>query len=159
MAVMRVGLGVDAHAFDPRRPLVLGGVPIPGAPGLSGHSDADVLSHAIADAALSAAGVSDLGSSFPGDERWRDASSADILVETARIVSRAGWSIGNVDGTVVAEEPRLSPYRDEMIAEIARALGIERARVWVKATTADGLGFTGRGEGIAALAVVMLESE
>ena len=154
---MRVGLGLDAHAFDESRALVLGGVTIPGARGLAGHSDADVLSHAIADAMLSAAALSDLGSSFPGDERWRDASSLDILTETAHIVSRAGWSIGNVDATVVAEAPRLKPYRDDMISSISRALRIEPARVWVKATTTDGLGFPGREEGIAALAVVLLE--
>jgi 2-C-methyl-D-erythritol 2,4-cyclodiphosphate synthase len=156
---MRVGLGVDAHAFDPQRPLVLGGVTIPGFPGLAGHSDADVLSHAIADAALSATGLSDLGSSFPDDARWRDASSLDILAEVARMISESGWSICNVDATVVAEGPRLAPHRTEMIGVIAQALGIDSTVVWVKATTTDGLGFTGRADGMAALAVVLVERD
>jgi 2-C-methyl-D-erythritol 2,4-cyclodiphosphate synthase len=155
--MMRVGLGMDAHAFDPHRPLVLAGVLVSGAPGLSGHSDADVVSHAIADALLSAAGMADLGTMFPNDERWRDASSLVILEETGRALGAAGWSIGNVDATIVAESPRLAPLRDEMIGALAGSLTLSRDQVWVKATTTDGLGFVGRGDGIAALAVALVE--
>ena len=153
----RVGLGVDAHAFDSDRDLVLGGVTIPDAPGLAGHSDGDVLSHAVADALLSASGISDLGTSFPSTERWRDASSLAILGETAASVATAGWTIGNVDATLVAQRPHLAPFREAMIAALSEALNVDAARVWVKATTTDGMGFTGRAEGVAALAVVLIE--
>ena len=156
---MRVGLGFDAHAFDERRTLMLGGVEIAGSPGLSGHSDGDVLSHAIADALLSASRVSDLGSSFPNTPKWKDASSLVILAETAHIVSVAGWRIGNIDATLVAQSPSLAPYREEMIGELAAALSVAPSTIWVKATTSDGLGFTGRSEGIAALAVAVVERE
>jgi 2-C-methyl-D-erythritol 2,4-cyclodiphosphate synthase len=157
--VVRTGIGFDAHAFsdDAARPLVIGGVTIPGHAGLSGHSDADVLSHAVADALLGAAGLGDLGGRFPGDELWKDASSLTILAETSALVAGAGYGIVNVDVSVVAEAPRLSPYRERMSAEVATALGIGRAAVSVKATTTDHLGFTGRGEGIAALAVATIE--
>ena len=155
--MIRVGLGVDAHAFDDRRPLVLGGVTVPGGPGLSGHSDADVLSHAIADALLGAARLGDLGTLFPNTDRWRDASSLEILSQTSQAVTEAGWSIVNVDGTLVAEAPRLEPYRQEMIDSLARALALRSTEVWVKATTTDGLGFVGRSEGIIAMAVVLME--
>ena len=155
---MRVGLGLDAHAFDERRTLILGGVEISGSPGLSGHSDGDVLSHAVADALLSASGLSDLGSSFPNTPRWKDASSLVILGETARMVSTAGWRVGNIDATLVAQSPRFAPYRDEMISRLAEALSVAPASVWVKATTSDGLGFTGRSEGIAAFAVALVET-
>jgi len=155
--VTRVGLGLDAHAFDDSRTLVLAGVQIPGSPGLGGHSDGDVLSHAVADALLSAAGLSDLGSSFPNTPRWKDASSLLILSETARLMSAEGWMLGNVDATLVAERPRLAPHRDAMIDGLAGALSITPSCIWVKATTTDGLGFTGRSEGIAALAVALVE--
>jgi 2-C-methyl-D-erythritol 2,4-cyclodiphosphate synthase len=154
---LRVGSGFDAHGRDEARPLVIGGVEIVGAAGLAGHSDADVLSHAIADALLGAAGLGDLGARFPGDERWREASSLDILRAVAGLLAEAGWRVVNVDATVVAEAPRLAPYRDEMAARVAAALGLEAAAVSVKATTTDRLGFTGRGEGIAAFAVALLE--
>ena len=154
---MRVGLGVDAHAYERRRPLVLGGVRISDDGGLAGHSDADVVSHAIVDSLLGATGISDIGSMFPDDERWRDASSREILAETARALEASGWSICNVDATVVAQAPRLAPHREAMIAALAKALGIETSQVWVKATTTDRLGFTGRSEGIAALAVALVE--
>ena len=154
--MIRVGIGFDVHAFSSDRPLVLGGVTIPDARGLIGHSDADVLSHAIADALLGAAGLGDLGERFPADDRWKDASSVEILQETADAVEEAGWSVGNIDATLIAEAPRLVPFRDEMIANVAKALGVAGDAVSVKATTTDGLGFTGRGEGIAALAVVAL---
>ena len=155
--MIRVGLGYDVHAFDTDRALVLGGVEIPDAPGLAGHSDADVVSHAIADALLGAARLGDLGSLFPNDERWAGASSLEILRHSARAVTDAGWSVVNVDATIVAERPRLAPHREEMIDQIASALGLATSAVWVKATSTDGLGFTGREEGIAALAVVLME--
>jgi 2-C-methyl-D-erythritol 2,4-cyclodiphosphate synthase len=155
--VNRIGLGFDAHAFDEQRPLVLGGVVIPGHAGLAGHSDADVVSHAIADALLGAARLSDIGSMFPDDERWRGASSLDILAQASRALAEAGWSVGNVDATVIAESPRLGSHRSRMIAAVAGALRVDPQDVWVKATTTDGLGFTGRGEGIAAIAAVLIE--
>ena len=151
-----VGIGFDVHAFDETRPLVLGGVRIEGAPGLAGHSDADVVSHAIADALLGAARLGDLGSMFPADDRWRDASSLSILEAAVAALREAGWAVGNVDVTVVAQRPRLGAHREAMRAALARALGVSEERVSVKATTTDGLGFTGRGEGIAALAAALV---
>lgn len=157
----RSGIGFDAHAFatddGPARPLVIGGVTIAGHRGLAGHSDADVLSHAVADALLGAAGLGDLGERFPADERWRDASSLAILEETAAQVEDAGYRIVHVDVSVVAQTPRLAPHRGAMRSNVARALGLEEAAVSVKATTTDGLGFTGRGEGMAAMAVATIE--
>jgi 2-C-methyl-D-erythritol 2,4-cyclodiphosphate synthase len=154
---VRVGLGFDAHAFDATRPLVLGGVVVPDAPGLAGHSDADVVSHALADALLGAAGLGDLGSWFPPTEAWRDASSLQILAASAAEARDAGWGLVNADVTVIAERPRLGSYRAEMVSRVADALGAEEGVVSVKASTTDGLGFTGRGEGIAAIAVVLLK--
>ncbi|HET7482600.1 MAG TPA: 2-C-methyl-D-erythritol 2,4-cyclodiphosphate synthase [Actinomycetota bacterium] len=154
----RVGLGFDAHAFAEGRDLVIGGVVIPDSPGLAGHSDADVLSHSIADAILGAARLGDLGSLFPNDERWSGASSLSILAATVEAAAMNGWAVGNIDATVIAERPALAPHRPEMIANIAAAIGIDQDRVSVKATTTDALGFAGRGEGIAALAVVLLEA-
>lgn len=155
------GIGFDAHAFagsgTPARPLVVGGVVIPDHPGLTGHSDADVLSHAVADALLGAARLGDLGERFPPDERWRDASSLSILEETRRLVEEAGFRIEHVDASVVAQAPKLSPHRAAMVKNVAAALGLSEEAVSVKATTTDGLGFTGRGEGIAALAVATIE--
>jgi 2-C-methyl-D-erythritol 2,4-cyclodiphosphate synthase len=155
----RVGLGFDAHAFDAGRPLILGGVEIPDAPGLAGHSDADVVSHAIADALLGAAGLGDLGGSFPPDDNWKDASSLEILRATARQLSGAGWTIQNVDVTVVAERPRVAPHRNEMVQRTAEALGADPSIISIKATTTDGMGFIGRAEGIAALAVASVERD
>lgn len=157
VAMSRVGLGFDSHAFDPERSLLLGGVAIPDSSGLSGHSDADVLSHAIADALLGAGQLGDLGTMFPADERWRDASSLDILSTAAAALRDHGCRIENVDATVVAQSPKLGPHRAEMAAAIAGALGIPSSEVSIKATTTDGLGFTGRGEGIAALAVALVD--
>jgi 2-C-methyl-D-erythritol 2,4-cyclodiphosphate synthase len=154
---VKVGLGFDAHAFDPGRPLVLGGVLVPDAPGLAGHSDADVVSHAVADALLGAAGLGDLGSMFPPTEVWRDASSLEILAASAVAARDAGWELVNADVTVIAERPRLAPYRAGMSVRVAEALGAEPKVISIKATTTDGLGFTGRGEGIAAIAVVLLK--
>jgi 2-C-methyl-D-erythritol 2,4-cyclodiphosphate synthase len=153
----RVGLGFDAHGFDDSRTLVLGGLSVPGAPGLAGHSDGDVVSHAVADALLGAAQLGDLGEHFPNDDRWRDASSLEILSETAGLLSGEGWTIVNVDVTVAAERPRITPHRAAMAGKMAGALGIDPSAVSVKATTTDGLGFAGRGEGIAALAVALVE--
>ncbi|HEY7875502.1 MAG TPA: 2-C-methyl-D-erythritol 2,4-cyclodiphosphate synthase [Actinomycetota bacterium] len=154
----RVGIGFDAHAFDDARPLVLGGVTIPDHAGLSGHSDADVVSHAVGDALLGAAGLGDIGGMFPADEKWAGASSLDLLGEIKRALSEAGWSVGNVDSTIVAEEPRLAPHVEPMRSGIAAALGVSPAVVSVKATTTDHLGFTGRKEGIAAFAVALIEN-
>jgi 2-C-methyl-D-erythritol 2,4-cyclodiphosphate synthase len=150
-------MGFDTHAFDPARDLVLGGVTIPDSPGLAGHSDADVLSHAVADALLGAAGLGDVGSNFPATDRWRDASSLEILAETAGRLADDGWTIGNVDATVMAEAPRLAPFVEDMRAAVSSALGIDSASVSVKSTTTDGLGFVGRGEGLAAIAVALIE--
>ena len=154
---MRVGQGFDAHAFAAERPLILGGVLIRDHDGLAGHSDADVLSHAIGDALLGAGGLGDLGALFPADERWADASSLDILRAIAAALREAGMDIANVDATVIAQAPRLSPHAGEMRKNVAGALGIPDDAVSVKATSTDGLGFTGRGEGIAVMAVALVE--
>lgn len=162
--MIRVGQGFDVHGFGPSRPLVLGGTEIPEGPGLAGHSDADVLCHAIADALMGAGRLGDLGEMFPPTERWAGASSLDILREVAAALRRDGYAIVNVDAVVIAERPKLAPYVPEMRMKIESAL--EAAgdtnsdsvpSVSVKATTTDGLGFTGRGEGIAALAVALVE--
>ena len=153
---MRVGFGFDAHRFDESRGLVLGGVEVPGAPGLAGHSDADVLTHAIADALMGAAALGDLGTRFPPKLKWKDASSLDILREVVAMLVSARSEIVNVDATVVAERPRLADHRNAMTATLADALGISEDEVSVKATTTDGMGFTGRGEGIAAIAVALV---
>jgi 2-C-methyl-D-erythritol 2,4-cyclodiphosphate synthase len=153
----RAGIGFDAHGFDDSRPLVLGGVEIPDVPGLAGHSDADVLSHAIADAVLGAARLGDLGTMFPDDDAHKGISSMEILERTVLALEQTGWSVTNVDATVMAERPKLVDFRDEMITSISRAMHLSRDAVWVKATTTDGMGFTGRAEGLAALAVVLIE--
>ena len=155
--MIRVGLGYDAHAFDDARPLLLGGVNVPDVPGLSGHSDADVLSHAVADALLGAARLGDLGTLFPNDETWRNASSLEILRHTAQAVTDAGWTINNVDATVIADAPKLAPWREKMIEAVAASLGVATSAVWIKGTTTDGLGWEGKREGIGALAVVLIE--
>jgi 2-C-methyl-D-erythritol 2,4-cyclodiphosphate synthase len=155
--MIRVGLGFDAHPLEPRRALVLGGVTVPDAPGLAGHSDADVVSHAVADALLGAAGLGDLGSNFPATERWRDASSLEILSETARLLTDEDWTIGNVDVTIIAEAPRLAPLITQMKSKVAKALSIDDSLVSVKVTSTDGLGFVGRREGLAAIAVALIE--
>ena len=147
---MRSGIGIDSHRFAPGRRLVLGGVEIPSELGLAGHSDADVLAHAIADALLGAAGLGDIGQHFPDtDERWRDADSMELL----RVVAGRVGAIEHVDATVMMERPKLSPHRDAIRASLEAALG---CAVNVKATTGEGMGFVGRGEGVAALAVATL---
>jgi 2-C-methyl-D-erythritol 2,4-cyclodiphosphate synthase len=156
---LRVGIGVDAHALAGGVPLVLAGVEFPGEPGLVGHSDGDVLSHALVDALLGAAGLGDIGWLFPsGDPRWQGASSLDLLARAYEVVREAGYELVNADCVLVGERPRLAPVRDEMRANLARALDVDAARVTVRATTTDGLGFTGRGEGLAAHAVALLRS-
>ena len=155
---MRIGQGYDLHRLVSGRALVLGGVRIPHARGLAGHSDADVLAHAVGDALLGALGEGDLGTHFPSsDERWRDASGATLLGEITGRVTRAGFAIANIDATLIAEEPRLAPFRTQIAAGLAAQLGLEVARVNVKLKSTDGLGAIGRGEGIAAQAVVLLE--
>jgi len=155
---MRVGQGFDAHALAAGRRLVLGGVEIPHARGLAGHSDADVLLHAICDALLGAAALGDLGRHFPdSDPRYRDIDSRVLLRETAAKLAALGLRVSNVDATVVAQAPRLAPHVPQMIANIAADLGLAGGRVNVKATTTERLGFAGREEGIAAMAVALVE--
>ena len=155
---MRVGIGYDIHPFDEARPLILGGVRIEGSPGLRGYSDADVLLHAVIDALLGAAGLDDIGRHFPpGDPAYRDIDSAELLRRTRELLEEAGHSIGNVDATVIAEAPKLAPLIPSMRKAIAAALAIDESRVSVKATTHEGMGAIGRGEGIAAMAVALIE--
>jgi 2-C-methyl-D-erythritol 2,4-cyclodiphosphate synthase len=154
---LRIGQGFDAHRLVAGRKLVLGGEEIPYERGLDGHSDADVLLHALGDALLGAAGLGDLGQHFPpSDERWRGASSVDLLRRILALVHGAGWRVLNCDLTLLAEAPRLAPYRESIRARVAATLGVEVAAVGLKATTNEGLGAVGRGEGMAALAVVLL---
>ena len=154
----RVGIGVDAHAFDEGVPLVLGGVAFDHPHGLAGHSDGDVLAHALVDAVLGAAGLGDIGSLFPsGDDRFRGADSLELLREAYRQVREAGWALVNADCVLIGEEPRIAEHRDEMRSRLAGALG--GGDVNVRATTTDGLGFTGRREGLAAQAVALLTRE
>jgi 2-C-methyl-D-erythritol 2,4-cyclodiphosphate synthase len=157
----RVGLGVDAHAFaapDAGRKLVLGGVEIPFSKSLTGHSDADVLAHAVTDALLGAAGLEDLGHYFPDtDERYRDADSLELLREARSLVGDS-WTVANVDAVVICERPKIRDHREAMRKNLADALGVEPARVSVRGTTTEKLGFPGREEGIVAQAVCLLES-
>jgi 2-C-methyl-D-erythritol 2,4-cyclodiphosphate synthase len=152
------GIGWDCHRLAAGRRLVLGGVEIPAEQGLEGHSDADVLVHALIDALLGAAGLADIGEHFPDtDERWRDADSMQLLASVLELLRAERLQVLNVDCTVVMERPKLAPHREAIRASLARALGLEQRRVSVKATTAEGMGFVGRGEGVAALAVAALE--
>jgi 2-C-methyl-D-erythritol 2,4-cyclodiphosphate synthase len=155
---LRVGIGVDAHAFADGVPLVLGGVSIPAERGLAGHSDGDVIAHALIDAILGAAGLADIGALFPpGDPRWEGASSLDLLTRAYADVQAQGFTLVNADCVLIGEEPRLAPHRLEMRARLAGALEVDESRIAVRATTTDRLGFTGRGEGLAAQAVALLE--
>jgi 2-C-methyl-D-erythritol 2,4-cyclodiphosphate synthase len=150
---VRSGIGIDSHRFEPGRRLVLGGVEIPYELGLAGHSDADVLAHAIADALLGAAGLGDIGQHFPDtDDAWRDADSMELLRTVVARVSEEGYGIEHVDATVMLERPKLAPHREAIEASLAAVLG----SVNVKATTGEGMGFVGRGEGAAALAVATI---
>ena len=154
---LRVGIGVDAHALERGVPLVLGGVRLDYDRGLGGHSDGDVLAHALTDAVLGAAGLADIGALFPADdEQYRGASSVDLLREAYRQVLDAGWTLVNADCVLIGERPRIAPYREEMRQRLSEAVG--GGEVNVRATTTDQLGFTGRGEGLAAHAVALLES-
>ena len=156
MADVRVGIGVDAHALEEGVPLVLGGVELEHPRGLAGHSDGDVLAHALIDAVLGAAGLGDIGSLFPpGEERYRGVSSLVLLAEAYAQVRAAGWRLVNADCVLVGEEPRIAGRRDDMRRSLAEAMG--EGEVNVRATTTDRLGFTGRGEGLAAHAVALLE--
>ncbi len=157
MSEHRVGLGIDFHRFAPDRPLVLGGVSVPHEAGLLGHSDADVLTHAICDALLGAAGLGDIGTHFPdSDEAYRDASSIGLLAEVVEKLEAIGFHPVNVDATVIAESPKLTPHFPEMKARLAETLRVEVDRVGLKATTSEGMGALGRGEGVAAIAVALI---
>ncbi|MGD0167229.1 MAG: 2-C-methyl-D-erythritol 2,4-cyclodiphosphate synthase [Gaiellaceae bacterium] len=158
MSELRVGIGIDAHALVTGVPLVLGGVVVEHPCGLAGHSDGDVIAHALIDALLGAAGLEDIGSLFPSsDERWQGADSLDLLTRAYGEVRSGGWMLVNADCILVGEEPRIASYRLEMQRRLAAALAVESDRVSVRATTTDGLGFPGRGEGLAAQAVALLE--
>lgn len=155
---MRVGIGYDTHRLAAGRRLVIGGVTLPNAQGLLGHSDADVLLHAVIDALLGAAALGDIGGRFPpGDERWRNADSSAMLRQVAVELAAAGWRVGNVDANVIAEQPRLAPHLPAMCAAIAAALGVDVGRISVKAKTNEGLDATGAGLAIAAQAVALIE--
>ncbi|HEY7632161.1 MAG TPA: 2-C-methyl-D-erythritol 2,4-cyclodiphosphate synthase [Thermoleophilaceae bacterium] len=155
----RSGIGYDSHRFAEGRPLILGGVEIPGAErGLSGHSDADVLTHALIDALLGAAGLGDIGQHFPDtDERYKDADSLALLAEVCGFLGEHGWTVVHLDASVICDAPKLSPHRDEMRSKLAGVVGLQPLEVNVKFTTNEGLGFIGRGEGMAALAIATVE--
>ena len=154
---MRIGQGIDVHPFDESRPLILGGVRISESGGLAGHSDADVVLHAVTDALLGAAGAGDIGQYFPSDdERWRGAESSRFVREAKSILAERAARIENVDITIVAEKPKIAPHREAIAASVAKLLDLPRGQVNVKATTTDHLGFIGRGEGICAMAVVLV---
>ncbi|MCH7578669.1 MAG: 2-C-methyl-D-erythritol 2,4-cyclodiphosphate synthase [Chloroflexi bacterium] len=156
---MRVGIGYDLHPLAADRPLVLGGVTVPHTSGLEGHSDGDVLTHALIDALLGAAALGDIGTHFSSeDERWRGASSVALLAKTRVILLEAGFDIANVDATIVAQAPKLAPYTQAMRELLAQALDVDSSNVSVKATTTDRLGAIGRDEGIAAVAVALINS-
>jgi 2-C-methyl-D-erythritol 2,4-cyclodiphosphate synthase len=154
---LRVGLGVDAHAFSDGVQLVLGGVAIESPRGLAGHSDGDVIAHALIDALLGAAGLGDIGSLFPpGEPEWQGASSLDLLRRAVAEVHEAGWELVNADCILIGEEPRIAPLREQMRERLAEAVGADPERINVRATTTDQLGFTGRGQGLAAQAVALV---
>jgi len=155
---MRVGIGYDVHPLARGRRLVLGGIEIPFDKGLDGHSDADVLVHAIIDALLGAAGLGDIGTHFPSSEpKYKDISSVTLLRQVGSLLQTHGWQVSNIDATIVAEQPRLSPFIPQMRQRISETLEISPGRIGVKSTTSKGLGFVGKGEGIAAHAVALVE--
>jgi 2-C-methyl-D-erythritol 2,4-cyclodiphosphate synthase len=157
MSELRVGLGVDAHAFAEGVPLVLGGLELDSPRGLAGHSDGDVIAHALIDAILGAAGLGDIGSLFPpSDPEWEGASSLDLLRRASAQVREAGWELVNADCVLIGEEPRIAPMREQMRVRLAEAAGVAPELVNVRATTTDGLGFTGRRDGLAAQAVALV---
>ncbi|MDO5410534.1 MAG: 2-C-methyl-D-erythritol 2,4-cyclodiphosphate synthase [Lachnospiraceae bacterium] len=154
---MRIGMGYDVHRLTEGRDLILGGVTIPFEKGLLGHSDADVVVHAIMDALLGAAALGDIGQHFPDtDPRYKGISSILLLQHVGKLLSDHHYTIGNIDATIIAQRPKLAPYRPEMVKNIANALNIEENQICVKATTEEGLGFTGRQEGIASQAIALL---
>jgi 2-C-methyl-D-erythritol 2,4-cyclodiphosphate synthase len=158
MSELRIGLGVDAHAFSDGVPLVLGGIAIESPRGLAGHSDGDVIAHALIDALLGGAGLGDIGSLFPpGEAEWEGASSLDLLRRAAAQVHEAGWELVNADCVLIGEEPRIAPLREQMRECLAEAVGVDAERINVRATTTDKLGFTGRGQGLAAQAVALVK--
>jgi len=158
MSELRIGLGVDAHAFSDGVPLVLGGVAIESPRGLAGHSDGDVIAHALIDALLGGAGLGDIGSLFPpGEAEWEGASSLDLLRRAAAQVNEAGWELVNADCVLIGEDPRIAPLREQMRERLAEAVGADAERINVRATTTDKLGFTGRGQGLAAQAVALVK--
>ena len=157
---MRIGQRYDVHRLVEGRKLILGGVEIPYEKGLLGHSDADVLTHAVMDALLGAAALGDIGKLFPDtDERYRGADSIGLLREVGRVLDENGYKVGNIDCTVVAQAPKLAPHREQMRLNMAQALGVEVNRISVKATTEEKLGFTGDGSGMAAQAIALLENK
>lgn len=158
MMALRIGHGYDVHRLVEGRDLILGGVSVPFARGLLGHSDADVLAHAVMDALLGAAALGDIGGMFPdSDERWRGADSLHLLERVAARLAEHGWAVGNVDATLIAQAPKLAAYLPEMRRRLAAAMGVNAEQVSVKATTEERLGFTGAGEGIACHAVALIE--
>jgi 2-C-methyl-D-erythritol 2,4-cyclodiphosphate synthase len=160
MSELRVGIGIDGHALEDGVPLVLGGVRIDHPSGLAGHSDGDVIAHALTDAILGAAALGDIGTLFPsGDPALEGADSLALLEDAYTLAVAEGWALVNADCVLIGEAPRIAPYRDEMRSRLARALGVGADLVTVRATTTDKLGFTGRGEGLAAQAVALLRRE
>lgn len=157
MTDFRVGFGYDSHRFVPGRQLVVGGVVVPYHLGLKAHSDGDVLLHAVCDSLLGAAGLKDIGTRFPDtDERWKDADSAALLADIVSDVEKEGWKVNNLDCTLVLEEPKIKPYVDPIAGRLSELLNIGRERISVKAKTNEKMGFTGRGEGVAAFCVVTI---
>jgi len=157
---LRVGIGYDVHSLAAGRRLVLGGIEIPYERGLSGWSDADVLTHAVTDALLGAAALGDIGCHFPpGETQYEGISSLKLLAKVKDLLDEKGWQVNNIDTTIIAERPKLSGHIDSMREKLCRALGIEIEKVSVKASTSDGLGFAGRGEGIAALAIAAIKEK
>ncbi|MDR5638929.1 2-C-methyl-D-erythritol 2,4-cyclodiphosphate synthase [Thermosynechococcus sp. QKsg1] len=157
---IRIGNGYDIHQLVPERPLILGGIKLEHTLGLLGHSDADVLTHAIMDALLGALSLGDIGHYFPpSDPQWAGADSQVLLAKVAALIAERGWQVGNIDAVVVAERPKLKPYLDQMRDRLATTLGIDRDQISIKATTNEKLGPVGREEGIAAYAVALLQSE
>lgn len=156
---MRIGMGYDVHKLVEDRKLIIGGVEIPYEKGLLGHSDADVLLHAIMDALLGAAALGDIGKHFPDtDEQYKGISSIKLLEHVGELLAREGFVIGNIDSTIIAQRPKMAPYREQMRENIAKALKINLNQIGVKATTEEGLGFTGAGEGISSQAIALLET-
>ncbi|HSP14261.1 MAG TPA: 2-C-methyl-D-erythritol 2,4-cyclodiphosphate synthase [Thermoanaerobaculia bacterium] len=157
--MIRIGQGIDVHPFDESRPLILGGVRISDRGGLAGHSDADVVLHAVTDALLGAAGAGDIGQYFPSeDPRWKGADSSRFVREAKTVIAEMNAEISNIDVTIIAQKPRIAPQREAIAASIAKLLDLPRGHVNVKATTTDHLGFIGRGEGICAMAVVLIDT-